>query len=134
MFVRQDRSLLRLQELVDVVLECGEGERPGQEFDGFDLRTVCLGIPEEEGWGACHPDGLALLETVVDLCGVCAAVKTGLERWHIEPQCLRMLPQRLRLQLLLMGEQASVHLLAFPLVVGTPKRLRGFAGQLMDCL
>src|SRR3989442_881250 len=45
-----------------------------------------------------------------------------------------MLLQRLGLQLLLIGEQALVHLLAFPLIVGTPKRLGGFAGKFVNRL
>ena len=45
-----------------------------------------------------------------------------------------MLLQRLGLQLLLIGEQALVHLPAFPLIVGTPKRLGGFAGKFVNRL
>mgnify|MGYP003399020936 CR=1 FL=1 len=45
-----------------------------------------------------------------------------------------MPPQRLALKLFLMREQAVVHLLAFPLLVGTPKRLSSFAGQFVYIL
>src|SRR5438874_7755792 len=45
-----------------------------------------------------------------------------------------MLRQRLGLQQLLIVEQALVHRLAFSLVVGTPKRLGGFAGKRVDRL
>jgi hypothetical protein len=45
-----------------------------------------------------------------------------------------MSPQSLEVQLLLISKQAVVHLLAFPLVMGTPKRLGGFAGQRVELL
>ena len=45
-----------------------------------------------------------------------------------------MLLQRLGLQLLLIGEQLVMHRPAFPLFVGTPKRLGGFAGKRVDRL
>jgi hypothetical protein len=45
-----------------------------------------------------------------------------------------MSSQCLWLQLLLIGEQAAVHVPAFPLFVGTPKRLGGFASQLVNIL
>ncbi len=123
------RSLWRVQELVDVGLECVERECPDQEFDGFDLGTVSLGIAEEEGRGARHADFLALFQTGIDRVGVFATAQTGLEGLDVQPQGLGMLLQRLGLQLLLIVEQALVHRLAFPLVVGTPKRLGGFAGK-----
>ena len=62
------------------------------------------------------------------------AVQTGLEGLDVQPQGLGVLPQRLGLELLLIGEQAVVHLAAFPLCAGTPKRLGGFAGQRVDRL
>ena len=62
-----------------------ERERPNQEFDGFDLRTVSLGISEEEGRGARHADFLALFETVIDLGSVFTAVQTGLESLRLQP-------------------------------------------------
>ena len=111
-----------------------ERERPNQEFDGFDLRTVSLGIAEEEGRGARHPDFLPLFQTGIDLVAVFAAVQTGLEAWHIQPQGFGMLLQGLGLQLLLIGEQAVVHRPAFALLIGTPKGLRGFAGKRVDRL
>jgi hypothetical protein len=128
------RLLFRVEKLVNVGLEHIEGKCPGQEFDSFDFRTVGLGIPEEEGWCACHTHFLAFLKTVIDLRGVFAAVKTSLESLDVQPQCLGMPRQRLGLQLLLMGEQAVVHRLAFPLFIGTPERLGGFAGKLMNRL
>ena len=45
-----------------------------------------------------------------------------------------MLLQRFGLQLLLIGEQLVMHRPAFPLFVGTPKRLGGFAGKLVNRL
>jgi len=128
------RSLFRVQKLVDVFLERVERERSDQEFDGFDLRTVSLGIPEEEGRCARHADFLTLFQTGIDLVSVFATAKTGLEGLYVQPQCLGMLLQCLRLQQLLIVEQALVHRLAFPLVVGTPKRLGGFAGKRVDRL
>jgi hypothetical protein len=128
------RLLFRVQELVNVVFERIERERPDQEFDGFDLRAVSLGIPEEEGRGARHADFLTLFQTGIDLVSVFATVKTGLEDLYVQPQCLGMLHQRLGLQQLLIVEQAFVHRLAFPLVVGTPKRLGGFAGKRVNRL
>lgn len=115
-------------------LERVERERPDQEFDGFDLRTVSLSIAEEEGRCARHADFLAVFQTGIDLVGVFATAKTGLEGLDVQPQCLGMLLQRLGLQQLLIVEQALVHRLAFALVVGTPKRLRGFAGKLVNRL
>src|SRR5438309_3915525 len=126
--------LFRVQELVDVVLERGERKRSGQEFDGFDLRAVALGIAEEEGRCARHPDFLPLFQTGRDLVAVFAAVQTGLEALHVQPQGLGMLLQGRRLQLLLIVEQAVVHRPAFALLVGTPKGLRGFAGKWVDGL
>ena len=128
------RLLFRVQELVDVVLERGERKRSGQEFDGFDLRAVSLRIAEEEGRGARHADFLPLFQTGRDLVAVFAAVQTGLEALHVQPQGLSMLLQRRGLQLLLIGEQAVVHRPAFALLVGTPKCLRGFAGKWVDGL
>src|SRR5262245_6547520 len=43
-----------------------------------------------------------------------------------------MPPQRFWLQLLLIGEQAVMHVRAFALLVGTPIRLGGFASKLVD--
>ena len=45
-----------------------------------------------------------------------------------------MPPQRLGLELLLLDKQAVMHLPAFALLVRTPERLRGFAGQLVHIL
>src|SRR6266571_3496270 len=106
--------LFRVQELVDVGLECVERERPDQEFDGFDLRTVSLSRAEEEGRCARHADFLTLFQTGIDRVGVFATAKTGLEGLYVQPQCLDMLLQRLGLQQLLIVEQALVHRLAFP--------------------
>ena len=127
-------SLFRVQELVDMFFERIEGLCSGEEFDGLDLRTVGLGIPEEERRRAGHASLLALLETGIDLGGVFAAVETGLEGRHVQPKGLGMPHQRLGLELLLMGEQAVMHFPAFALFVRTPKRLGGFAGQLVDIL
>src|SRR5438128_876763 len=128
------RSLWRVQELVDVGLEHVEREGPDQEFDGFALGTVALGRAEEEGRGAGHTDCLAILEALMNLRGVLTAVQTGLAGLDVQPQGLSVLPQRLGLELLWMGEQAVVHLAAFPLCAGTPQRLGGFAGQRVDRL
>jgi hypothetical protein len=128
------RLLLRVQELVDVVLERGERERSRQEFDGFDLRAVPLRIAEEEGWCARHADFLPRLQTGRDRVAVFAAVQAGLEALHVQPQDLGMLLQRRGLELLLIGEQAFVHRSTFGLLVGTPKGLRGFAGERVDGL
>jgi len=128
------RSLLRVQELVNVFLERVERERPDQEFDGFDLGTVSLSIAEEEGRCARHADFLTLFQTGIDLVGVFATAQTGLEGLYVQPQGLGMLLQGLGLQQLLIVEQALVHRLAFPLVVGTPKCLGGFAGKRVDRL
>ena len=111
-----------------------ERERSDQEFDSFDLRTVSLSIAEEEGRCARHADFLTLFETGIDLVGVFATAKTSFEGLYVQPQCLGMLLQRLGLQQQLIVEQALVHCLAFSLVVGTPKRLRGFAGKGVDRL
>ena len=127
-------SLRRVEQLVDGVFERGERERPGNEFDGFQLGTVSLGIAEEEGRGPRHPDFLPLVQTGRDLVGVFATAKTGFEGLAIQPQGLGMLLQRLGLELLLVGEQAGVHRLALALVVGTPKGLGGFAGKRVDGL
>ena len=115
-------------------LERVKGKCPGEECCRFDLCTIRLGIPEEERWSAGHASLLTLLETGIDLGGVFATVETGLESRHVQPEGLSMPPQRLGLKLLLRGEQAFVHLPAFPLLVRTPKRLGSFAGQLVDIL
>lgn len=127
-------SLFRVQQLVDAVLKRVEGEGPGEEFDRFDRRRVSLGIAQEECRCARHTGALALLETGINLRGVFATVQTGLEGRHVEPKGLGMVPQRLGLQLLLIGEQAVVHVPAFALLVGTPIRLGGFASKLVDRL
>jgi hypothetical protein len=128
------RSLFRLQKLLDMFLERIKGQRPGEEFCRFDLRTTRLGIPEEKRGRAGHASLLALLETGIDLGGVFAAVETGLEGRHVQPKSLGMPPQRLGLELLLLGKQAVMHLPAFALLVRAPERLRGFAGQLVHIL
>ena len=115
-------------------LERIKGKRSGEEFCRFDLRTTRLAIAEEKRWRAGHASLLALLETGIDLGGVFAAVETGLEGWHVQPKSLGVPPQRLGLELLLLDKQAVMHLPAFALLVRTPERLRGFAGQLVHIL
>jgi hypothetical protein len=66
-----------IQKLVNLFLKRGKRERPTQEFDGFDLRSVCLRISEEEGRGACHAGLYALLEAGIDQRSVFAVVQAA---------------------------------------------------------
>jgi hypothetical protein len=73
-------------------LNVAKGSAPDSNVTA--LRTVGLGIPEEERRRARHTSILALLQADRDLRGVGVGRETGLEDGHIQSQGLRMPHQR----------------------------------------